>query len=390
MKKIIKLKKGEEKRIKNGHLWVFSNEIQEIQGDPKTGDIVELRKNSGEFLGKGYFNANSLISFRLLTNIDEEIDFQFFKKRIENAWQLRKKIYPDYNSYRVVYGESDFLPGLIVDKYNDYLSIQVYSAGIEKHITLICDVLENVFHPKGIIERSESPLRELEGLQQKKNILRGKIEKVMIKEHDLHYLVDLIDGQKTGFYFDQRENRYSIRKYSNGARVLDCFCNDGGFALNSIKGFAKEVTGVDISESSIERAKHNAKLNDSSDKCNFIKSDVFEFLKEMELKKERYDVVILDPPSFTKSKKNINTAKLGYRTINTKALKIINANGILATASCSHHITDEIFLDIISSSAKAANRTLRMLEYSGAASDHPVLLSMPETKYLKFAIFEVI
>lgn len=390
MKKIIKLKKGEEKRIESGHLWVFSNEIQDIQGDPKTGDIVELRKNSGEFLGKGYYNPNSLISFRLLTNVDEEIDFQFYKKRIENAWQLRKKIYPEYKSYRVVYGESDFLPGLIVDKYNEYLSIQAYSAGVEKHITLICDVLENIFKPKGIIERSESPLRELEGLDQKKKILRGKIEKVMIQEHDLHYFVDMIDGQKTGFYFDQRENRYAIRKYSEGAKVLDCFCNDGGFALNTIRGGARDVIGIDISESSIERAIYNSKVNDLSNKCKFIKSDVFDFLKEAEIRKERFDIVILDPPSFTKSKKNIIAAKIGYRTINTNALRIINPNGILATASCSHHITDEMFFRIIYSCAKSANRQLRLLEYSSAAPDHPVLLSMSETKYLKFAIFEVI
>lgn len=390
MKKIIKLKKGEEKRIKSGHLWVFSNEIQEIQGDPITGDLVELRKNSGEFLGKGFYNANSLISFRLLTNIDEEIDFQFYKDRIENAWKLRKKIYPDFKSYRVVYGESDFLPGLIIDKYNEYLAIQVFSAGIEKHLTLICDVLENVFHPKGIIAKNESPLRELEGLEQKKEILRGKIEKVMIKEYELQYFVDILEGQKTGFYFDQRENRRAIMKYSKNAKVLDCFCNDGGFALSSLKGDAKEAVGVDISESSIERATYNSKINNISGKCKFIKSDVFEFLKDAEEKNQRFDIVVLDPPSFTKSKKNVNTAKVGYRTINTKALKILNPNGILVTASCSHHITDEMFFEVIYSSAKSANRYLRLLEFSGAAPDHPVLLSMPETKYLKFAIFEVI
>ncbi|RCK77667.1 MAG: LSU m5C1962 methyltransferase RlmI [Ignavibacteriae bacterium] len=389
MKKIIKLKKGEDKRIKNGHLWVFSNEIQQIQGEPSTGDIVELRTYSGEYLGKGFYNAHSLITFRLLTRIEEEIDFQFYKNKIEQALELRKRIYPEYRSYRVVYGESDFLPGLIIDKYNDYLSVQVYSSGIDKHLTLICDVIESIFKPKGIIERSESPLRELEGLKPKKGILRGKIEKIMIKENNLNFYVDLIEGQKTGFYFDQRENRFAIRRYSEGARVLDCFCNDGGFALNAASAGASEVIGVDISDSSIQRAVYNSEINNFSNKCKFIKADVFEFLNEAEIKKEKYDLIVLDPPSFTKSKKNISTAKVGYRNINTRAMKLLKPNGILATASCSHHIDDEMFLDIIQSSAKNAKRTLRLLEFHGAAPDHPILISMPETKYLKFGIFEV-
>ena len=390
MKKIIKLKKSEEKRILNGHLWVFSNEVQDIRGEPSTGDIVEVRKNSGEFLGKGFFNPNSLIAIRLLTYLDEEIDFKFFQKRIEAAYSFRKKIYPNYKSYRVVYGESDFLPGLIVDKYNDYLSIQVYSAGVEKYLTLICDVLESVFKPKGIIERSESPLRELEGLQPKKQILRGKIEKVMIGENNLNFYVDLVEGQKTGFYFDQRENRLFIRKYSSGARVLDCFCNDGGFALNAAVGGATEVLGIDISESAIKRAQYNATANDLSDKCEFLKNDVFDFLKAAETKNDVYDLIILDPPSFTKSRKNISTAKVGYRNINSKAMKLLSPDGILATASCSHHIDDLMFLDIINSSAKIAKRKVRLLEFHTAAPDHPILLSMPETKYLKFAIIEVL
>lgn len=390
MKKIIKLKKDEDKRIKNGHLWVFSNEIQNIQGDPATGDIVELRTNSGEFLGKGFYNSHSLITFRLITYNEEEIDFQFYKSKIEKALVIRKKIYPDYKSYRVVYGESDFIPGLIVDKYNDYLSIQVYSTGIEKHLTLICDVLESIFKPKGIIERSESPLRELEGLVPKKEILRGNIEKVMITENNLNFFVDPIEGQKTGFYFDQRENRFAIRKYSSGAKVLDCFCNDGGFALNAAFAGAREVIGVDISESSIQRANYNSKINNLIDKCQFIKADVFDFLKEVESKTQKYDLIILDPPSFTKSKKNISTAKVGYRNINIRAMRLLKSGGILVSASCSHHIDDTMFLDILHSSAKNAKRKLRLLEFHGAAPDHPVLLAMPETKYLKFGIFEVL
>lgn len=387
MKKIIKLKKGEEKRILSGHLWVFSNEIQEIQAEPQAGDIAELRKNSGEFLGRGFYNPNSLIAFRLLTSEDEDIDFQFYKTRIEKSLALRKKLFKEAESFRLVYGESDFLPGLIIDKYNDYFSIQTFSFGMDKHITLICDVLESIFKPAGIIRRDESPLRSLEGLPEIKEVVRGKIDSTIINENEIKYQVDLQEGQKTGFFLDQRENRSAIRRYVKNAKVLDCFCNDGGFALNSGFAGAANVLGIDISESAVKRAQRNADLNQLADVCKFQKSDVFDFLKNADAK---YDVVILDPPSFTKTRKNISTAKIGYKEINTNALKLINSGGILATASCSHHIDDALFLEIVNTAAKQASRRIRLLEWRSASPDHPVLPSMPETKYLKFGIFEVV
>lgn len=389
MKKLIKLKKGEEKRILSGHLWVFSNEIKEVQGNPEVGDVVELRNHSGEFIGKGFYNPNSLIVFRLLTTEDEEIDFQFFKKRIENSFSLRRKIFPGSETFRLVYGESDFLPGLIIDKYNDYFVVQTFSFGMDRRLTLICDVLESLFSPKGIIQRDESKLRELEGLTEKKEVLRGNIEKTVILENGIKYNVDLLDGQKTGLFLDQRENRFAVRRYVKEAKVLDCFCNDGGFALNSAFAGAKGVLAVDISESAIARAIENAQLNELSDKSKFIKADVFEFLKIAIEKGEKFDVVVLDPPSFTKSRKNIPTAKKGYGEINTNALKLLSEGGILATASCSHHIDDATFLEIINKSAKSADRKIRLLEWRGASPDHSVLPAMPETKYLKFGIFEV-
>ncbi|MDP2209466.1 MAG: class I SAM-dependent rRNA methyltransferase [Bacteroidota bacterium] len=386
MKKIIKLKKGEDKRILLGHLWVFSNEIQEIQSGLQAGDVVDLRKNSGEFLGKGFYNPNSLIAFRLLTTQDEDIDFQFYKSRIEKSLALRKKLFDNAESFRLVYGESDFLPGLIIDKYNDYFSVQTFSYGMDKHITLICDVLESIFKPAGIIRRDESPLRSLEGLTEIKEVVQGKIDPTIITENEIKYQVDLSEGQKTGFFMDQRENRSAIRRYVKNAKVLDCFCNDGGFALNAGFAGAANVFGIDISESAVKRAQQNAELNQLADVCKFQKSDVFDFLKSTD---KKYDVVILDPPSFTKSKKTITTAKLGYKQINSNAIRSLNSGGILATASCSHHIDEALFMEVIIKSAKEAGKKIRLLEWRGASPDHPVLPAMPETKYLKFGIFEV-
>lgn len=389
MKKIIKLKKSEDKRILSGHLWVFSNEIQDIQDEPQAGDIVELRNHSGEFLGKGFYNPKSLIALRLLTSEDEEIDFQFFKRRIESSMSLRKLLFPDSETFRLVYGESDFLPGLIIDKYNDYFSVQTFSYGMDRRLTLICDVLESLFNPKCIIRRDESSLRELEGLPEKKEILRGELSPTIITENNIKYQVDLLEGQKTGFFLDQRENRSAIRRYVKNTNVLDCFCNDGGFALNASYAGAAEVTGIDGSDSAINRANENSKMNNLSG-CRFIKADVFDFLQKEIEQNKNYDVIILDPPSFTRSKKNITTAKLGYKQINSNAIRLLKSGGILVTASCSHHIDEALFMEIILKSAKEAGKKIRLLEWRGASPDHPVLPAMPETKYLKFGIFSVV
>ena len=389
MEKLIKLKKGEEKRILSGHLWVFSNEIKEIQGNPQVGDIVNLYKYTGEFIGKGFYNPNSLIIFRLLTLHDEDIDFNFFKKKIENALGLRKKIFPNSNTYRVVNGESDFLPGLIIDKYDKHLVIQTYSYGMDCRLTLICNVLESLFNPNGIIQRDESQLRKLEGLTNKSKLLSGNYDKPIISLHEIDYQVDLIGGQKTGLFLDQRENHFVIRRYAKDTKVLDCFCNDGGFSLNAAIAGCKSVVAVDLSESAINRAKKNTEINKLNDKINFVIEDVFKFLKIKIDENEKFDLVILDPPSFTKTKKNVPTAKKGYIEINMGALMMINSGGFLATASCSHHIDDTTFLELINKSAYLANKIIRLLEWKSASPDHPILPSMPETKYLKFGIFEV-
>ncbi len=387
MKKIVTLNKNEDRRILRGHLWAFSNEIKTTSGDPLPGDIVELQSHSGNFLGLGFFNPHSLIAVRLLTTERDEIDFQFFRKRIEAAHALREKMYK--GTYRLIHGEGDFLPGLIIDRYNDYLSIQTLSFGMDRRLTLICDVLDSLFHPSGIIERNESAVRLIEGLEQKKGILRGSAESTVIEEYGIRYTVNLLEGQKTGFFLDQRENRRAFRRYAGGATVLDCFCNDGGFALNAAYGGAVKVIGIDSSDKAVQRATANAQLNRLNNITHFTEKDAFQFLKESVTGGQQFDLVNIDPPSFARSKKNIGDAKQGYREIHTNVLKILKAGGILSTSSCSHNITEETFIDIVNTSARRLGRKITMLEWHGAAPDHPVLPAMPETKYLKYGIFLV-
>ena len=386
MKKQILLKKHEDKRIRQGHLWVFSNEVKEIKGNPDAGDNVELCDHSGKPLGTGFYHPNSLITLRLLSRDQEQVDFQFFSRRIERALELRRKIYPSSQTFRLVHGESDFLPGLVIDKYEGYLSVQTFSLGMDRRLTLICDVLESLFQPKGIVERNESPLRVLEGLEERKGILRGKSAPVVVRETDVQYEVDLLEGQKTGLFLDQHENRLLIRHHAKAKRVLDCFCNDGGFALHAAKAGAKEVLGIDASSPAVQRAKRNAGINDAAEKCSFSEGDAFDYLEKAVTRKESFDLIVLDPPSFTKSKKNIATARRGYKEINSNAMRLLTAGGMIATSSCSHHITREMFLEIIGESARQAGRTIQLLDWRGAAPDHPVLPAMPETEYLKFAI----
>ena len=387
-KKNIVLKKNEERRIQNGHQWVFSNEIHAVNGAPKSGDIVEIVRHDMKRLGVGFYNPHSLIAARFLSPDEEEIDFKFFEKRLLAALSLRKKLYPKSATFRVVHGESDFLPGLIIDKYNEYLSVQTFSAGMDTRLTLICDVLVSIFSPRGIVERNESPLRTLEDLPLRKGTVRGTVEPTIIDLDDLKFRIDLLEGQKTGFFLDQRENRSALRRFAKDANVLDCFCNEGGFGLYSAHYGAKCVTGVDSSEFAIEKSKVNATLNNLHN-ITFNCTDAFAALaSDVELKK-KYDIVVVDPPSFAKNKKTVATAAKGYKEVNTGALRLLNAGGILATASCSHHVTEEMFLNVIMNSGVKAGRKIRLLHIGGAAPDHPTLPAMPETKYLKFAILSV-
>ncbi|HTR80942.1 MAG TPA: class I SAM-dependent rRNA methyltransferase [Bacteroidota bacterium] len=387
-KKNIVLRKNEERRLIAGHQWIFSNEIHAVNGAPKSGDIVEIVRHDMKRMGIGFYNPHSLIASRFLSAEDEEIDFKFFERHIASALAVRKKLFPKEAAFRVVHGESDFLPGLIVDKYNEYLSVQTFSAGMDSRLTLICDVLVSMFSPRGIVERNESPLRSLEELPLRKGIIRGTVEPTIIELHGLKFRVDLLEGQKTGFFLDQRDNRTALHPFAKDASVLDCFCNEGGFGLYAAHYGAKCVAAVDSSEFAIEKSKVNATLNNLHT-IAFKRSDAFETLSKEAADKKKFDIVILDPPSFTKNRKTVATAVKGYKELNSGAMGILNEGGILATASCSHHITEETFLNILNDSAVKAGRKLRLLHFDGAAADHPTLPAMPETKYLKFALVEV-
>ena len=386
MKNQIVLKKNEEHRITAGHQWVFSNEIASLRGIPETGEVVELLRHDQKFLGLGFYHPHSLIAFRYLTPEQEEIGFSFFEGRIKQAFSLRQKLYPGSETFRLVHGESDFLPGLIIDKYNEYISLQILSAGMDKQTETVCDVLESMFHPKAIVARNDVAVRTLEELPLEKKVLRGNAGDTIIND-GVKFEVDVLNGQKTGFFLDQRENRKSIHRYATGGSVLDCFCNEGGFALHAASAKAASVRGLDISEPAIAKARVNARLN--SAEVDFEIGDVSEMLKMLAEKNKKFDMVILDPPSFTKSKKNIPAALRGYKDINSAALRLINIGGFLVTASCSHHITEDGFLSAIEQAAIKSKHDVQLLEFAGAAPDHPVIPAMPETKYLKFAICAV-
>lgn len=382
------LKKNEEKRLLNGHQWIFSNEIHRVEGAPQSGDVVELLRSDGKSFGIGFYNPHSLIAVRFLSSVVESIDEHFFERRIRSAHELRKKIFTGSGTYRVVYGESDFLPGLIIDKYDDLLSLQTFSTGMDSRLPVICDVLESIFHPKGIVERNESPLRILENLPPRTGFLRGTAQSVIVDLNGLKFSVDVLAGQKSGFFLDQRENRTMLKPFSQGATVLDCFSNDGGFGLYAASYGASSVDCVDISEGANAKAKGNAALN-SLRSVSFHTADVFAFLDDAVKNGTTWDIVILDPPSFTKSRKNVPTAIKGYKEINTNGLRAVSPKGIFLSASCSHHIDQQTFLNIVAESSVKANRKIKLLKLSGASPDHPTLPSMPETQYLKCALFSV-
>ncbi len=386
------LKPKEHYRIQKGHLWVFSNELASLPRDIASGETVKLFTHDKKFLGTGFYNPHSLISVRLLTRNDEEPDNIFFHKKFREALTLREKIYTseETNAYRLVHGESDGLPGLIVDRFNKAIVLQAFSAGMDIHLPLICDVLQELLDPSVIIVRNESPLRELEGLTLYKDVIRGDRSetKQTIYDAGISFEVDLFEGQKTGFFLDQRENRRIIRKFSEGAEVLDVFTNDGGFALNALYGGARSAILIDASKEALQRAERNAQLNKFSE-YSLVAADAFDTLDQMVESKEAFDLVVLDPPSFTKSRKNLPGALKAYKRLNKLGLQLLKNGGFLATASCSHHVSEEDFLQSVHQAALSAGCQLRLIHKNSQPVDHPVLLAMPETGYLKFACFYV-
>lgn len=381
------LKKNEEKRLLNGYPWVFANEVYKVEGKDVQGSVAEVRSFDGRFVGKGFINHHSKILIRMLTLKNESVDDEFFARRIESAVNYRRELGYD-NNYRVVFGESDGLPGLIVDKYGDYLSVQFLSLGMDIRRRTIIEILVKEFSPKGIYERSDVAVREKEGLQQQKGAIYGEfLPKVTIKENGLTLVVDLENGQKTGYFLDQRENRDDLKFYVKDKTVLDCFCNEGGFSLCAKNYGAKKVTAVDISKTAIDLVKENALLNNLEIETEV--ADVFEKLRSCRKNGEKFDVIVLDPPAFTKSADTVKEGYKGYKDVNINALKIINEGGYLITCSCSQHLTLPLFLQMIKESVFESGRRARLVEIRTQGKDHAVSVGYDESLYLKVAVLKI-
>lgn len=392
---IVTLKKGEGRTLKSGGMWVFDNEIASIMGSFHNGDMVMIHDFDGYPMGKGFINQNSKIRIRLMTrNINQEIDRAFLKQRVKDAWEYRKKTV-DTGCCRIIFGEADFLPGLVIDKFSDVLVVESLALGIDRLKEEIISCLRELLKEDGIIikgvyERSDAKVRLNEGLERIKGFIGEEFDtNVEIIENGVKYIVDVKDGQKTGFFLDQKYNRLSIQKLCKDARVLDCFTHTGSFALNAGIAGAREVIGVDASQLAVDQATENARLNGLKERVSFWCRDVFDLLPELDEKGERFDVVILDPPAFTKSRSSVKNAIKGYREINLRAMKLVKDGGFLATCSCSHFMSYELFTETINQAARNVHKRLRQVEFRTQAPDHPILWAADESYYLKFYIFQV-
>ena len=395
MSAIVTLKKGEGRTIKSGGMWIFDNEIDTVVGEFEDGDIVIIKDFDGYPMGRGYINRHSKIRVRLMTrHVDQEIDEEFLMGRVRDAWEYRKKTV-DTSSCRVIFGEADFLPGIVVDKFSDVLVVESLALGIDRFKLTIIEDLKKVMAEdgitiRGVYERSDAKVRLNEGMERVKGFIGEEFDtNVPIVENGVKYIVDVKDGQKTGFFLDQKYNRLAIQKLCKGAKVLDCFTHTGSFALNAGIGGAASVLGVDASQLAVDQATENAKLNGLENTVHFKCEDVFELLPELERAGEKFDVIILDPPAFTKSRSSIKNAVKGYREINLRAMKLVKNGGYLATCSCSHFMDYELFTKTINQAASNVHKRLRQVEYRTQAPDHPILWAADESYYLKFYIFQV-
>ena len=388
----IRMKKHEDRRIRGGHPWVFSNEIERIDGRGEAGEAAELFDAAGGFLGCGYYTPHSLIAFRLLSRRQEDVDsILFYEQRIRAALAHRRAIYPTLRTFRAVYGESDFLPGLVVDKYEEYLSVQMLSAGMERRRDLLVEALQRVFTPRGIIARNDVGVRLLEKLEEKVEVLAGEIpELVETEENGLRFLINLREGQKTGGFLDQKQNHLLLADLCRGRAVLDCFCYVGSWAVHAGHFGAASALGLDISARAVEQAAHNAALNGLAERVRFEECDVFERLRSLKHEGQAFGVIVMDPPAFVKSRKNIAEATKGYLTVNRRALELLEPGGYLLTCSCSFHMGREAFREMLVSAARLAKREVRLVATCAQAPDHPVLLSFPESEYLKCSVLQVV
>lgn len=385
------LRKKVSDRVINGHPWIFGNEIGDSEGDYNAGDIVEVYTSNGSFVGKGYVNPSSQIRIRLLTrDKNEQVDADFFYHRLKEAWEYRKQIGYVENC-RLIFGEADQLPALIIDKFNDYFVIQTLALGIDIWKDAIVAAIQKIFKPKGIYERNDVPVRELEGLAQQKGFLTAPFDtNIILNENGLKFHVDIENGQKTGYFLDQQDNRRAIQHIVKDADVLEAFCYTGTFSMHAAHYGAKSVLGLDISENAVKTARRNAELNGFQDKCKFDAVNAFDVLKQWVKDGKKYDVVMLDPPAFTKSRENVQKAITGYKEINLRGMKLTRPGGFLVTASCTNLVPPDLFLKTIDMAAKDARRKLRQVTWQTQASDHPILWHVPNTQYLKFLIVQVL
>lgn len=385
--KTVHLKPKEERRILRGHPWVFSNELRNVPKDCSPGDIVDVLDSSGGFVGRGYINPHTLIAVRILARHQDEIDVSFFRRRIAEAHTLRTMLgFGD--SFRAVYTEGDGLPGLIVDKYADTLVIQALTAGIERMQEMIISALKDEYSPRAVLLRNDTASRMIEGLPQERRVVLGEVSgPVSFEESGINYLADVLEGQKTGFFFDQRENRQALKDYVRGRRVLDCFCYIGAWSLSAARYGASEVIGIDSSDKAVSLAVQNANRNNLP--AQFKTADVFDELRVLEKKNDRFGCIILDPPAFVKNRSKVREALKGYKEINLRAMRLLERGGVLVTCSCSHHIDQELFREMLIDAAYSAGRRAQILEMRSQARDHPILLAAKETQYLKCAILIV-
>jgi 23S rRNA (cytosine1962-C5)-methyltransferase len=383
------LRKKIAQRIANGHPWIFGNEVDRVTGSVEAGDIVDVFYADGKFAGRGYVNPKSQIMVRLLTRKQEEINNQFFYDRIANAWSYRQKIGYTENC-RLIFGEADQMPALIIDKFNDYFVLQTLAYGMDQWKPAIVKALESIFSPKGIYERNDVPVRELEGLAQQKGFLSAPFDtNIIIQENGLKFHVDIENGQKTGYFLDQQDNRRAIQHIVKGAEVLGAFTYTGTFEIHAAHYGAKSVLGLDISENAVAQANRNAALNGLDNICKFEAMNAFDVLKQWGKDGRQYDVVMLDPPAFTKSRENIQKAITGYKEINLRGMKLIRNGGFLVTSSCTNLVQPDLFLQTIEMAAKDARKKIRQVTFQAQASDHPIIWGMENTNYLKFLIVEV-
>lgn len=386
------LRPGHERRARSGHPWIFSNEIDRIEGVVEPGAALEVLDRRGDFLGVAYYNPHSLIAARILSRQRESIDsVDFFRRRIASALAYRRALYPNEDALRIVHGEGDGLPGLVVDRYGEVLSIQLLTLGMECRRTVILDALREIFQPVAMVARNDVAVRELEGLPRQVERLEGELpEELIVAEHGLRSRVDILGGQKTGQFLDQKENHLALGERVAGRRVLDLFCYAGSWSLHAAHFGAGQVLGVDISAPAVELARDNARRNGFETICSFVRADVFELLRELGRDRERFGVIVLDPPAFVKSRKKLPEAIKGYLTVNRRAMELLEPGGYLFTCSCSQHLDRETFLETLRQAGQQAGRVPRLVEMRGQAYDHPILLACPETDYLKCAVLQVL